>query len=989
MEEKNNLTNNDFLTSGNAKKNILANKNNKKQDIKKYNSKSNTISNKKLEQNNLTPFNDSKRKQKQIKQCFLDITNTKEKKEKKMQKEEIRPFTEKEKDNLKKEKENICKETNKSELKMNKFDNKTKNIKVNKIKIEKINLENCIKTNSNTNRDFYKRSADNNKNMNINLEQPNIINKYISDFYNSKKSKILLSVKDFNKTNFEKDLLVNNEFHNSEYNLNLINQFSNNNLIYENSQRYSNFSSNTYNNNHNNVKKINQVPYNSLKISFKNIKIFYAHLEIFTSLYLKRIFKFFIEKIRKYETPKINIQNINQIQRDGTDMNNYRPIVNVNNAHCSLYCSINLNQDKLFNSLFDNRNIYNIENNTFTPLSKGNEIKNIKQFNKDGINNINKRNRLLFISPEYDTTLNNNKNMDEVYYKSVYIPKKKISKSNTNLITGVKANNNNKNKNLNNKNIKSSPIKEMNINLKQINVCRLNDLNQLYLSKNQNIYKNNSSNFNFSEINPVININNNNMTNHVKYNNNNIFSKINNTNNSNNSNNNDNNEKPKLKKIQSTKNGIYMKPKDENKKRKIKEIKIQNKLTPLKKDIDNSKRENKIKSGNILNTYNSFNRNKNENNTSRIYEKLYTINDDNPIKKIYIKRGSKQKNPDINIKENLFDSYRNHFYSTFLNFKSNNNNIDDEILIKQIATQDKKVFINIKYINYMKNNYIKNNKNNILNYLNLKISNENSVSIINNNMNIDLYLDKEIYEKMLLSRFNNNIQLQDIYSFDNDKKLNSNNKIQSKNISFTFKDYSRFKEESQIIDENLYNFIFIIKNVIIKRIRKNFFSEYKKNKLFKKILKIKKNKIINFYFLKFKKNTNNSKQIKIDKNNCGVYHKINYNDDFNCSKKVKTNPLCKSKAYNLSSHNSINQFNSKNKISNKKNLKIFSTDKSYKKTNKFVNKEINIFVHNNKNNAKNDDINTNNIALNKLKNKFFLMRIKLIKNALKIIKNAL
>ena len=983
MEEKNNLTNNDFLTSRTTiKKNILTDKNNKKPDIKKYNSKQNTISNKKLEQNKMTPINDSKRKQKQIKQCFLDITNTKEKKEKEIQNEEIKPFNEKEKEN--EEKQNISKDGNKSELKTNKY---TKNIKVNKIKIEKINLENAIKTNSNTNRDFYKRPIDNNKNINLNLEQPNIINKYISDFYNSKKSKILLSVKDFNKTNFDKDSLTNNDFLNSDYNnINLINQFNKNNLQYENSYRYSNFSSNTYNNN---AIEINQVPYNSSKISFKDIKSFYAHLEIFISLYLKRILKYFIEKIKKYEKPKINI-NINQIQRDGTDMNNYRPIVNVNNAHCSLYCSINLNQDKLFNSLFDNRNIYNIENNTFTPLIKSNEIKNIKQFNKDGINNNNKRNRLLFVSPEYDTTLNNNKNTDEIYYKSVYIPKKKISKSNTNLISGIKINNNNnKNQNFNNKNMKSSPIKEMNINLKQINVCRLNDLNQLYLSQNQNLYKNNSNNFNFSEISPVINISTNNLTNHVKYNSNNIFSNNNTSNIANN-----NNEKPKLKKIQSTKNGIYMKPKDENKKKKIKEIKIQNKLTPLKKDIDNSKKENNIKSVNILNTYNSFNRNKNENNTSRVYEKLYTINDEkevNPIKKIYIKRGSKQKNSNnINIKENLFDTYRNQFYSTFLNFKPNkNNNGNDEILVKQIATQDKKVFICIRYINYMKNNYNKKNKNNILNYLNLKISHENSVSIINNSITIDLDWNKEIYEKMILSRFKNNLKLQDIYSFDNDKKVNNNSNIQSKNISFTFKDNSRLKEESQIIDLNLYNFIFILKNAIIKNIRQNFFIQYKKIKLFKKILNNKKNKIINLFFLKFKKNTNINKQIKIDKNNCGVYHKINYNDDFNCTKKVKANPMCKNKAYNLSSHNPINQFNSKNKINNKKNLKLFSSDKSYKKTNKYMNKEINIFVHNNKTSTKNNDINSNNIALNKLKNKFFLMRIKLIKNALKIIKNAL
>ena len=987
MEEKNNLTNNDFLTNNaKIKKNILIDKNNKKTDIKKYNSKQNTITKKKLEQNNITSFNNSKRKQKQIKQCFLDITNTKEKKGNKIQKEVNKPFKDKEKEN--EEIQNKSKEINKSELKINKYDNKTKNIKVNKIKIEKINLENVIKTNSNTNRDFYKRSADNNKN-NLNLEQPNIINKYISDFYNSKKSKIL-SVKDFNKTNFDKNLLVKNDFLNSEYNnLNLISSFNKNNLLYENSYRYSNFSSNTYK--VNNVIEINQVPYNSLKISFKNIKSFYAHLEIFISLYLKRTFKFFIEKIKKYEKPKINFHNINEIQIDGTNMNNYRPIVNVNNAHCSLYCSINLNQDKLFNSIFDNKNIYNFENNTYTPLTKSKDLKKIKQLNKDGINNNNKRNKILFVSPEYDTTLNNNKNMVSVFYKSVYIPKKKISKSNTNLISGVKTNNNNKNKN-NFKNMKSSPIKEMNINLKQINVCRLNDLNQLYLSQNQNLYKNNSNNFNFSEITPLINISNNNLTNHVKYNSNNIFSKIINTYNSNDKNN--NNEKPKLKKIQSTKNGIYMKPKDE-KTKKIKEIKIQNKLTPLKKDIDVNKKENNMKYGNILNTYNSFNRNRNEYNTSKVYEKLYTINDDkeiNPIKKIYIKRGSKQKNLyNINIKENLFDTYRNQFYSTFLNFKPNKNS-NDEILIKQIATPDKKVFINIKYINYMKNNFRK-NKNNILNYLNLKISYENSLSIINNHIEMDKNLNQETYEKLLLNRFNNNLKLQDIFSFDNEKKLNSNNKIQSKNISFTFKENTLLKEESQIIDENLYIFIFVLKNAIIKTIRHKFFNEYKKIKLFKKILDNEKNKIINFYFLKLKKNTisNNNKQIKIDKNNCGVYHKINYNDDFNCTKKAKNNPLCKSKAYNLSSHNSINQFNNKKKISNKKNLKIFSSDKSYKKTNKFVNKEINIFVHNNKNNVKNNDndINSNNIALNKLKNKFFLMRIKLIKNALKVIKNAL
>ena len=69
----------------------------------------------------------------------------------------------------------------------------------------------------------------------------------------------------------------------------------------------------------------------------------------------------------------------------------------------------------------------------------------------------------------------------------------------------------------------------MNINLKQINVCRLNELNHLYL--NQNLYKsNNNCHFNFTETTPIIKINNNNLTNHSKYNSNNINS-MNNTSN--------------------------------------------------------------------------------------------------------------------------------------------------------------------------------------------------------------------------------------------------------------------------------------------------------------------------------------------------------------------------------------------------------------------------------------------------------------------------
>ena len=158
------------------------------------------------------------------------------------------------------------------------------------------------------------------------------------------------------------------------------------------------------------------------------------------------------------------------------------------------------------------------------------------------------------------------------------------------------------------------------------------------------------------------------------------------------------------------------------------------------------------------------------------------------------------------------------------------------------------------------------------------------------------------------------------------------------------------------------------------------------------MLKNKNKKILNFYFFKLK-NYSNKLQIKIDKNNCGIYHKINYNDDFNLTKKLKSpknnkkndtcSAHCKIKAFNLTSYNSINQLNNKKKMSNKKSM-------NNKRTDKLINKEINIFAHNDKNNSnKNNNISNNNIALNKLKNKFFLMRIKLIKNVLKMIKNEL
>ena len=436
-----------------------------------------------------------------------------------------------------------------------------------------------------------------------------------------------------------------------------------------------------------------------------------------------------------------------------------------------------------------------------------------------------------------------------------------------------------------------------------------------------------------------------------------------------------------------------MKPKEKDNKKKIKEIKIKNKLTPIKKDINNNRKENYIKSENILTTYNSFNKTKYLNDNSRIYENLYTINSNkggNPIKKIYIKRGSKQKNSNnLNLKENLFDSYKKQFYSTFLNFKTNKIIIDDEILIKQISTSDKRLFINIKYINYGGNNHIKKKKNNIIDVLNLKNSNECSISIINNKIE----LKKEINNNIILNKYNHNLKIQDIYSFDNDKK----GKIRAKNISFSFKEYSPSKEEShEFINESIIKFINTFKTFIFKNVSKYLFIKFKKMKYLLILLNNKKKKLIKLFFSKWKKILN-KKRIKVDKSNCKVYHKINYNDDFNLNKRLKTpkniqkyensNVNCKTKAYNLTMYNSINQFKSKNRINDKNNIKDFSSNKKYKEINKLMNKEMNICVHNNT--KKNNEGNSNNIALNKLKNNFFLMRIKLIKNALKMIKNAL
>ena len=148
MEQKNNVTNADYFNNFASKeKHTYDGQIFNKSCIKKYHSKSNILNPKKNEINTMTINNESKKKQKQIKQCFYDLIKTKEQKEKNIRKDCIainnteegmqKPIT-------------IANNINKTELKNNKFGSKIKNIKVNKIKIEKINKENDIKINSNT-----------------------------------------------------------------------------------------------------------------------------------------------------------------------------------------------------------------------------------------------------------------------------------------------------------------------------------------------------------------------------------------------------------------------------------------------------------------------------------------------------------------------------------------------------------------------------------------------------------------------------------------------------------------------------------------------------------------------------------------------------------------------------------------------------------------------------------------------------------------------
>ena len=568
-----------------------------------------------------------------------------------------------------------------SEIKSNnnRLDNRIKNIKVNKINFDKNVTHHKTNFISNSN------------NTNINYQQINTI-------YLTKPESINFS------NNNSIDLYYNNTDGNDS---SLFNKYK-------------------YNNKTTIVKKKLMKEYPKKKINFKDLKTFFAHIEIFFSLYLKKIFKSFILKLKLFEEIKNNEKYNSE---DGLQSKNFRPIVNVNNAHCALYCSINVNQDKLINTLLNSNNFSSFSNNVSTPISKKKESRIQKNVFKSNDYNIIKRNKTIFINPiEFNF---NTGNIPRDKNQILYMTKKSLNKNNKDLI-------NKENKIINNNshinNIKISPIKEMNINLSQLNFIKLNDiekypLNQTSLNKN----------INFDDNKYKVNL-------------------INRLNNSNTDLIHINLERNKLKKIKSAKNDIYYKPKENLNKKPIKEIKIQNKLTLT---------NNQIKINNSCYSFSKINNNKiSKKNSERIQN-----TEQNLIKKIYIKRSSQ-------IPNNFNYSNISHYNSTFINYKADNEkNINDILLIKEIRTLDNKLFINVKYIAINQQN-LKNKVIKRYNRENEKIIRLYSISIINNKIT----LNKELYENLKMYNLNSYKGFIDFYFFDNDKNKSFKNIINLINI---------------------------------------------------------------------------------------------------------------------------------------------------------------------------------------------------------------
>jgi len=669
---------------------------------------------------------------------------------------------------------------NKSEIKSNnKTDTKFGNIRVNKINFDINDGKNIMDlyTNSNTNyRQINYIHLKNKKNKN---SDSNNLRNITNEYSENKDESDIQSNK-----NIKKSLLYN--FSNE-----LICKYNNRTAIVR--------------------KRIGKEEPSKKQIKFKDIKTFLAHIEIFMSLYLKKIFNYFLQKIQIYDKPKENPGIFNN--------NSYhlRPIVNVNNSHCSLYCSINVNQDKLINTLLNNKHFSSFSQNTNTPINKKkqNKIENNIEI-KSNDNNIIKRNRNF---PINSIGINlKTENSPRINNKFNIISKKNSNEDNNEKIFD---------KNDSNNNIKISPIKELNINLGQLNFFKfsLNKQNEI----NNNKFENN--------INSKTNL-----LNKIKSCKENLYQI--------------NFKKNKLQTIKSAKNDIYIKPKETQQKKPIKEIKIQNKLSTKNNYLN-------------INSYNTFHKINNK------ISKRNCHNEDNIIKKIYIKRGNQMNN-------NFDYSTFSHYNSTFINYKADNEkNINDVLLIKEIQTLDKRIFINIKYIQINKNNNINRFRKKFYNGEKVQIVRLYSISINNNQIS----LNKELYENLKMYNLNNYKDIADYCFFDNDK---------NKNL------------------KNLVNLINKIKIIIFKKILRILSKAYSKKSIIKTLLIKNYKKNIKRFFLRFIKNT----LIQKDKNHKVIYHKINYNDDFNTNNRFQTpknidrfKKINITKSYNLTYKNSNNQIN--------------------------------------------------------------------------------
>ena len=214
--------------------------------------------------------------------------------------------------------------------------------------------------------------------------------------------------------------------------------------------------------------------------------------------------------------------------------------------------------------------------------------------------------------------------------------------------------------------------------------------------------------------------------------------------------------------------------------------------------------------------------------------------------------------------------------------------------------------------------------------LNEKAKNKKKIFIkLKEEYNISLAIIKNTL--LILENINQNMIFSDIFSFDNDKS------------QFSFNVNNKKKKERKNKNISILNLAKIIKNNIIKAIRKYLLNKYKKYLYLKNVITKKKNKILSNYFKKFYVYKNNN----ITKS--GIYHKINYNDDFNINKKInpliikKKNNNIQNKIYQNNLYSKNNNVIYRNKNRNNKNLIQSSTN--FRKTHKYWNKDFNITVH--------------------------------------------